>query len=54
MLDKTVEALKKRGFEAVAVATGAEALAAVMEFPRLSLQRARKWSPAIATPISSF
>ena len=31
MLDKTVEALKKRGFEAVAVAPGAEALAAVME-----------------------
>jgi len=31
MLEKTVEALKRRGFEAVAVATKAEALALVME-----------------------
>ena len=31
MLNNTVEALKKRGFEAVAVSTGGEALALVME-----------------------
>lgn len=31
MLNNTVEALKKRGFEAVAVSTGEEALALVME-----------------------
>ena len=30
MLNNTVEALKRRGFEAIAVATGEEALAQVM------------------------